>query len=90
MNPHVCLQIALRGKRASTDLAAEGPFSGVRTVVHLKRAATAEHAVTDDTLVWIAQLVLDVVDQLLELGCLRRSRHLHQGLPRIVVTSRLG
>lgn len=89
MNSHVCLKISFRGERTTAYFATERPFTGVCPVVHLQSTAATEHTMTDHALVRVTQLVLNVVDQLLQLGCLRRPRHLHESFPRVVVTSRL-
>lgn len=89
VHSHVCLEIPFSGKRAAANFAAKGSFTCVCPVVHLQGAAATEHTMTYHALVRVAQLVLDVVHQLLQLGGLRRPRHLHEGFPRVVVTSRL-
>ena len=68
MHTHVCFQVAFGGERASADSTFEWPLAGVSSVVHLQRRFARENSVTDDALVRVGQLVLNVVDQLLELG----------------------
>ena len=53
VDPHVCLEITLGGESAPAEPTAERPFTGVGAVVHQQRAAAAERAETDGTLVGV-------------------------------------
>ena len=82
------LEVALGGEGSAANLALERSLTGVGAVVHLQRTFTGQHSMADDALVGIHQLILYVVHQLLELGRLRRPRHLDERLPRVVVGAR--
>lgn len=53
MHTHVSLQVTLGGEHAATQLAVVGSLAGMSAVVHLQGAATAQHALTHDTLVGV-------------------------------------
>ena len=88
VHAHVSLQVALRGEGSSTNSAFERSFAGVRAIVHLESRFARKYSVADDTLVRIGQLVLNVVDQLLELGCFTGFADLNERLPGVVIAAR--
>jgi len=68
VHTHVCFQVAFGGERAAADSTFKRPLAGVSSVVHLQRRFARENSVADDALVRVGQFVLNVIDQLLELG----------------------
>lgn len=67
MDTKVCFQVPLSGECPPTYLAFKRPFASVDTVVHLESTLTAQNAMTDDTLIWICHLLVNVLDKLLQL-----------------------
>lgn len=88
VHAHVSLQVALRGEGSSTNSTFERPFAGVRAIVHLESRFARKYSVADDTLIWIGQLVLNVVDKLFKLGCFTGLADLDERLPGIVIAAR--
>ncbi len=88
MHTHVCFQVAFGGERAAADSTFERPLAGVSSVVHLQCRFARQNSVADDALVGIGQLVLNVVDQLLELGGFAGFADFNERLPCVVVASR--
>lgn len=87
VHTHVGFEVALRGKSSPADFTLERTFSCMRSIMHLQGALAREYSVTNDALIWIGQLVLDIIDQLLQFRSFRRFRYFDQTLPRIVVAS---
>ena len=71
VDAHVGLQVPFCREGSSTNFTFKGAFTSMNTVMHLKGALTGENTVTDDALVGVGQLVLDVVHQLLQFTGLR-------------------
>lgn len=67
MNANVSLQVAFGGESPATNLTFKGPLAGVNAVVHLQRTLTAKDAVTEDTLVGVCYLFVNILHQLLKL-----------------------
>ena len=67
VDTNVCLQVAFGGESPATHLAFKGPLPGVNAVVHLQRTLAAEDAVTEDALVGVRYLFVDILHQLLKL-----------------------
>lgn len=66
----VGLEVASGGEGASTDLALEGSFSAMLTVVKPQGSGAAQNSQAYDALVWIAGLLVNLLHQLLKLKCL--------------------
>lgn len=67
MNANVSLQVAFGGESPAANLTFKGPLAGVNAVVHLKRTLTAKDAVTEDALVGVCYLFVNILHQLLKL-----------------------
>lgn len=65
MNANVGLQVTFGGESPATDLALKRPLTSVNAVVHLQGTLTAEDTATEDTLVGVCDLFVDVLHQLL-------------------------
>lgn len=87
VHAHVSLQVALSGECSATNSAFKRPFAGVRAIVHLESRFARKYSVANDTLIWIGQLVFDVVDKLFKLGCFTGLADLDERLPGIVVAT---
>lgn len=87
VDAHVCLQVALRRKCATAQLAAIGSFASVRSIVHLEGAAAAQDTMTNGTLVRIGDLPFALPHQLVKLPRLGEL-YLHELLQWIVLFGR--
>lgn len=67
MDTKVCFQVSLGGECPPTYLAFERPLTSVDTVVHLESTLAAQDTMTDDTLVWVSHLLVNIFNQLLQL-----------------------
>lgn len=67
VNTNVSLQVAFGGESPATNFALEGSLPGVDSVVHPQRALAAEDTVTQNTLVRVCDLFVNVFHQLLKL-----------------------
>lgn len=67
MNANVSLQVTFGSEGPATHFTLEGPFPGVDTVVHLQCTLAAEDTVTQDALIGVCDLFVDVLHQLLKL-----------------------
>lgn len=62
-------KIPFGGEGTATDFTLERPLPGVGTIMHFERALAAQHSVTDQALVGVRSGLIDVLNQLLKLGC---------------------
>lgn len=67
MDAKVCFKVALGGECSATYLAFERPLTSVDAVVHLKCTLAAQNTMTDDTLVWVSHLLVNILNKLLQL-----------------------
>lgn len=67
VNANVSLQVSFGGESPAAHFAFKGSFACVDAIVHLERALTAEDTVTEDTLVGICNLFVNILHQLLKL-----------------------
>lgn len=67
MNTKVCFQVSLGGECPPTYLAFERPLTSVDAVMHLESTLAAQNAMTDNTLVWVSHLLVNILNKLLQL-----------------------
>lgn len=70
MDTKVCFQISLGCKCPPTYLTFKRPFTSVDAIVHLQSTLATQNTVTDDTLVGVSHLLVNILNKLLQLGCL--------------------